>query len=186
MSYALHKAALALLALTAAALSQNVIPAVAGEPPATLKVTSSAFQPDGVIPKKYSCDGAEVTPPLAWSDPPAGTKSFSLIMDDPDARPTTWVHWVLFDVPADARSLPENLPKTNELANGARQGVNGEPKIGYEGPCPPPGPVHNYHFKLYALDGKLGLKSGATKAEVEKAMKGHILAETQLVGRFGR
>ena len=161
-------------------------PNPAGAPAAAMKITSSAFQPDGAIPKKYSCDGQDISPPLAWSDAPAGTKSFALIMDDPDARPDTWVHWVLYDLPATAHDLPENVPKQKELASGARNGVNGEPKIGYEGPCPPPGPVHNYHFKLYALDAKLGLAAGATKAEVEKAMKGHVLGEAELVGLFKR
>lgn len=156
-----------------------------GAAPGSFKITSSAFQSDGAIPKKYSCDGQDISPPLAWSGAPAGTKSFALIMDDPDAS-GTWVHWVLFDLPATANNLPENVPKQKELASGARNGVNGEPKIGYEGPCPPPGPVHNYHFKLYALNAKLGLAAGATKAEVEKAMKGHILGEADLVGQFKR
>ncbi len=157
-----------------------------GASPGPFKITSSAFQSDGAIPKKYSCDGQDISPPLAWSGTPAGTKSFALIMDDPDARPDTWVHWVLYDLPASAHDLPENVPKQKELASGARNGVNGEPKIGYEGPCPPPGPVHNYHFKLYALDAKLGLAAGATKADVEKAMKGHILGEAEFVGLFKR
>lgn len=151
----------------------------------SLKLTSTAFQPQATIPKKYSCDGQDISPPLAWSGAPAGTKSFALIMDDPDPS-GTWVHWVIYDLPASARDLAENVPKEKELASGARNGVNGEPKIGYEGPCPPPGPVHNYHFKLYALDAKLGLAAGATKAAVEKAMKGHVLGEAQLIGRFGR
>jgi len=186
MPTGLRKVAVLLVIVKSLSVHCQASPKPAGAADASMRITSSAFQPDGAIPKKYSCDGQDISPPLAWSGTPAGTKSFALIMDDPDARPTTWVHWVLYDLPADARSLPENLPKTKELASGARNGVNGEPKIGYEGPCPPPGPVHNYHFKLYALDGKLGLKSGATKAEVEKAMEGRILGEAQLVGRFGR
>ena len=155
-------------------------------PEGDFKLTSSAFPAGTTIPTKYSCSGQDISPPLAWSGAPAGTKSFALIMDDPDAPGRTWVHWVLFNLPAATKSLPENLPKTDELADGSRHGVNGEPKIGYEGPCPPPGPVHHYHFKLYALDAKLGLKPGATKAAVEKAMKGHILGEAHLVGLFKR
>ena len=158
----------------------------AADPAGDFKLTSSAFPAETTIPKKYSCDGQDISPPLAWSGAPAGTKSFALIMDDPDARPNTWVHWVLFDLPGDTQSLSENVPKTKELASGARHGNNGEPKIGYEGPCPPPGPVHHYHFKLYALDGKLGLRPGASKAEVEKAVKGHTLGEAHLVGLFKR
>ena len=151
-----------------------------------MKLTSSAFAANSRIPVRYTCDGANISPPLAWAGAPAGTKSFTLIMDDPDARPDTWVHWVIYDLPATAHDLPENVPKQKELASGARNGVNGEPKIGYEGPCPPPGPVHNYHFKFYALDTKLGLAAGATKADVEKAMKGHVLAGGELVGLFKR
>jgi len=187
MSRICIKAVLAGLAAVVLLAAAPVFSVGAEDGPAgDFKLTSSAFPAETTIPKKYSCDGQDISPPLAWSGAPAGAKSFALIMDDPDARPDTWVHWVLFDLPAATKSLPENLPKTNEVAGGARHGVNGEPKIGYEGPCPPPGPVHHYHFKLYALDGKLGLKAGATKADVEKAMKGHILGEADLVGLFKR
>lgn len=156
------------------------------DPAGAFKLTLSAFQEDAIIPKKHTCDGQDISPPLTWTNPPAGTQSLALILDDPDAPGGTWVHWVLFDLPGDARGLPENVPKTSELANGARQGRNDFPSVGYGGACPPPGPVHHYHFKLYALDGKLGLKAGANKAEIEKAMKGHILGEAYLVGRYGR
>ncbi len=107
-------------------------------------------------------------------------------MDDPDAPVGTWVHWVLYDVPADAKELPEAVPKQEQLASGARQGHNDFGKTGYGGPCPPPGKPHRYFFKLYALDAKLNLKAGATKADVERAMKGHILAQAELVGKYGR
>ena len=152
----------------------------------SLKLTSTAFQPGGTIPKKFTCDGPDVSPALAWSDAPTGTKSFALIMDDPDAPVGTWVHWVLYDVPAETHELAENVAKQEELPNGARQGRNDFRRIGYGGPCPPPGPAHRYFFKLYALDQKLGLKAGATKADVEKAMKGHVLAQGELMGRYGR
>ncbi len=151
-----------------------------------LKLTSPAFQHDGMIPGKFTCDGPDVSPALKWTDPPSGTQSFALIMDDPDAPGRTWVHWVLYDLPAEARELKESVPKQNELETGGRQGRNDFPKIGYGGPCPPHGPAHRYFFKLYALDAKTGLKAGATKAELEKAMKGHILAQTELVGRYWR
>lgn len=151
-----------------------------------LKVTSTAFESGSTIPKKFTCDGPDVSPALNWNDPPAGTQSLALIADDPDAPVGTWVHWVLYDLPADARSLPESVPKQEQLANGARQGRNDFGKIGYGGPCPPPGKPHRYFFKLYALDTKLDLKAGATKAGAEKAMQGHILAQGELMGRYGR
>jgi len=151
-----------------------------------LELKTTAFAPGGSIPKKFTCDGPDVSPALTWTAPPAGTQSFALVMDDPDAPVGTWVHWVLYDLPAAARELAENVPKSEELAGGARQGRNDFRKTGYGGPCPPPGPPHRYFFKLYALDAKLNLKAGATKADVEKAMKGRILAQAELVGRYGR
>jgi Raf kinase inhibitor-like YbhB/YbcL family protein len=110
----------------------------------------------------------------------------ALIVDDPDAPMGTWVHWVLYDLPANTRELPEGIAKQEELPSGARQGRNDFRKIGYGGPCPPPGPAHRYFFKLYALDSKTKLKPGATKADLEKAMKGHVLAQAELIGRYQR
>lgn len=147
---------------------------------------SSAFAAEDNIPKKHTCDGPDLSPALAWGEPPAGAQSLSLIMDDPDAPAGTWVHWVLYDLPATARELPEGLPKQEELSNGARQGRNDFRRIGYGGPCPPPGGPHRYFFKLYALDTKTNLRAGATKAELEKAMRGHILGKTELMGRYKR
>jgi len=151
-----------------------------------MRLSSTVVQPNGAIPKKFTCDGPDLSPPLRWSEPPAGTKSFALIMDDPDAPMGTWVHWVIYDLPPTARALDENMPRQNEVSNGARQGRNDFRNVGYGGPCPPPGPEHRYFFKLYALDARLNLKSGATKADVEKATKGHVLGEAQLMGRYGR
>ena len=150
------------------------------------ELKTSAFQPNAEIPRKYTCDGPDVSPALSWSEPPAGTQSFSLIMDDPDAPVGTWVHWVLYDLPASARELAEDVPKDLELKNGARQGRNDFRKIGYGGPCPPPGSAHRYFFKLYALNAKTNLKSGATKEELLRAMEGHILAQAELIGRYNR
>ncbi len=147
---------------------------------------SSAFTAEDSIPKKHTCDGPDLSPALAWGQPPAGTQSLGLIMDDPDAPVGTWVHWVLYDLPATARELPEGVPKQEELSNGVRQGRNDFRRIGYGGPCPPPGGPHRYFFKLYALDTKTNLKPGATKAELEKAMQGHILGKTELMGRYKR
>ena len=126
------------------------------------------------------------SPPLHWSEPPEGTQSLALICDDPDAPVGTWVHWVLFNLPAETRELEEGLPTTETLSNGAKQGKNDFGKIGYGGPAPPKGKPHRYFFKLYALDKAVDLSPGATKAKLVEAMKGHILAEGQLVGKYGR
>jgi len=152
----------------------------------SFKVSTTAFQPGGDIPSKYTCTGPDVSPALSWSDPPAGTQSFALIADDPDAPVGTWVHWVAYDLPASTRQLPEGVPKTGAIPGGGVQGLNDFGKTGYGGPCPPPGKPHRYYFKLYALDSKLNLKPGATKKAVEQAMQGHILAQAEVMGRFKR
>ncbi|MFQ5798082.1 MAG: YbhB/YbcL family Raf kinase inhibitor-like protein [Bacteroidota bacterium] len=150
-----------------------------------IKMTSGAFEEGGMIPKQYTCDGPDVSPPLVWSSVPNGTKSLALICDDPDAPMGTWVHWVLFNLPPDIKELPEKVAPQKTLANGARQGTNDFRKIGYGGPCPPSG-THRYYFKLYALDTEINLEAGATKKELLKAMEGHILAEGQLMGKHKR
>ena len=165
-----------------AAMPGSSKPAPAGK----LALSSDAFASGEKIPVKHTCRGADVSPPLEWSEAPAGTQSFALIVDDPDAPAGTWVHWVLYDLPAETRALGEGIEKQKELPNGARQGRNDFGKIGYGGPCPPPGKPHRYFFKLYALDEKLALIPGATKDNVAKAMQGHILAQGELLGRFGR
>lgn len=148
-------------------------------------VKSTAFQPGGEIPKQYTCTGPDLSPALSWNEPPEGTKSFALIVDDPDAPVGTWVHWVAYNIPASTRQLPEGVPKTETITSGGVQGTNDFHRIGYGGPCPPPGKPHRYFFKLYALDTTLNLKPGNKKA-LEQAMKGHILAQAELMGRFGR
>lgn len=150
-----------------------------------LKLTSSAFNEGDMIPKPYTCDGQDISPPLAWTGAPAGTKSFALICDDPDAPVGVWDHWVCFNLPPGLTGLPEAVPRTEVLPSGGLHGRNSWGKIGYGGPCPPSG-VHRYFFKLYALDTELSLKAGATKKDVEKTMQGHILAEAQLMGRYKR
>ena len=157
-----------------------------GRQKAGFKLEATAFAPGGEIPKRFTCDGPDASPALTWTDPPAGTQSFALIADDPDAPVGTWVHWVVFDLPASARQLPESVPKDADLRGGGRQGVTDFQRIGYGGPCPPKGKPHRYFFKLYALDKKLNLKSTATKKDVEQAMPGHILAQAELMGRYGR
>jgi Raf kinase inhibitor-like YbhB/YbcL family protein len=157
-----------------------------GGPPPGLALKSSAFESGRDIPAQFSCQGANVSPALSWTGSPSKTKSFVLIVDDPDAPSGTWVHWVVYDFPATVQSLSEGIPKQEALPGGGSQGVNDFHNIGYGGPCPPPGKPHRYFFKLYALDAKTNLKPGATKKEVEDAMKGHILSQAELVGRFGR
>lgn len=157
-----------------------------GGQPMAFEIKSAAFDPNQAVPKKYSCEGADVSPPLSWSNPPQGTKGFALIADDPDAPMGTWVHWVMYDLPADTHELPEGVPARETLNSGAKQGLNDFKKIGYGGPCPPPGRPHRYFFKLYALDGKTDLKPRATKQQLLDAMKGHVLGEAQIVGTYKR
>jgi Raf kinase inhibitor-like YbhB/YbcL family protein len=151
----------------------------------TMQIQSSAFKEGTTIPKKHTCEGEDVSPPLTWSESPSGTKSLVLICDDPDAPVGTWVHWVLFGLPPTTRELPEGVPAKGEVL-GAKQGSNDFGNLGYGGPCPPPGPAHRYFFKLYAVDAELKLDVGATKAEVMKAIEGHILDQGQLMGRYAR
>ncbi len=150
------------------------------------ELQSPAFTNDGEIPRQYTCDGTDVSPPLAWQNPPSGTRSFTLIADDPDAPVGTWVHWVIYNLPAEMRGLPEGVPSSETLPDGSQQGINDFRKVGYGGPCPPRGPAHRYFFKLYALDSPTNLKPRATKQQLLDAMKGHILAEVQLMGRYRR
>jgi len=164
-----------------------------GKQMATLKVTSTAFAHGERIPKKYTGEGADVSPPLSWSEVPEGTKEFALICDDPDApRAEPWVHWVIYKIPAATRNLPEGLPRELRLKEpaGALQGKNSWPEgenIGYRGPMPPPGHgVHHYHFKLYALDVALTLTAGADKKALLNAMRNHVLAEGELIGTYQR
>lgn len=154
--------------------------------PAGFELKTTAFTPGGEIPKKFACDGLDVSPALGWVDPPARTQSFALIADDPDAPGGTWVHWVAYDLPASARQLPEGVPAVDEMKGGGRQGLNDFPRMGYGGPCPPPGKPHRYFFRLYALDAKVNLKAGATRSALEEAMKGHILGHAELMGRYHR
>ena len=150
------------------------------------RIESPAFQSQAKIPKKYTCDGENVSPPLVWADPPAGTKSFALISDDPDAPVGNWVHWVVYDLPSEKGELPEGVPTTEILADGAKQGMTDFRRVGYGGPCPPPGKAHRYFFKLYALDTLLTLRPKATKAELLITMNSHILAQADLVALYQR
>jgi Raf kinase inhibitor-like YbhB/YbcL family protein len=154
-----------------------------------LELQSSAFAPDATIPVPYVCadaGGAAKSPHLVWRGAPASTKTFALVVRDPDAPDGSFVHWVVYNLPANTSKLAADVPKTDRVHGGGDQGVNGFGNIGYQGPCPPPGKPHHYHFHLYALDSELKLKPGATADDVEQAAKGHTLAEADLVGIFER
>ncbi len=148
-----------------------------------MKITSSAFKEGGMIPSRYTCNGEDVSPDLAWTEPPDGTQSFALICDDPDAPMGTWVHWVVYNIPKTARGLAASISTDRTLPDGTLQGMNDFRRIGYGGPCPPGG-THRYFFKLYALDAEVKFKAGAAKSELLRALKGHVLAEAVLMGRY--
>ena len=160
-------------------------PSPESEGTVSLNLASTAFGQGEPIPINFSCDGSDISPPLQWDAPPAGTQSFALIVDDPDAPVGTWVHWVLYDLPAESRDLPEAVPPDAELPAGGLHGQNSWKRLGYGGPCPPSG-THRYFFKLYTLDIALGLESGAAAEQVRKAMGGHVLAEGELMGTYSR
>ncbi len=165
--------------------SQSPTPAAAKETKLEIKVTSAAFKEGQSIPRQYTCDGVNVSPPLEWTGAPKTAKSIAIIADDPDAPSGTWVHWVVYDLPAANIGMVENLPADEQLKAGGSQGTNDFGKIGYGGPCPPSG-THRYFFKVYALDNFLSLKVASTKAQVEKAMEGHVVAQGQLMGTYQR
>ena len=150
-----------------------------------LKIRSTAFNDGERIPKKYTCDGEDISPPLIWEDIPEGTVTLALISDDPDAPSKTWTHWLIFNIPPELNGLPEGVEKVGELENGIMQGFNDFGRIGYGGPCPPFG-VHRYFFKLYALDTSLDLEPGTSKEELLEAMEGHIIEKTQMIGLYSR
>jgi len=150
-----------------------------------ISLTSSAFAEGKTIPTKYSSEGDDISPPLAWSGVPKEAKSLVLICDDPDAPMGTWVHWVIYNLPPTTASLAEAVAPAKTRGDGSMQGYNSAGKVGYQGPMPPSG-THRYFFRLYALDKMLELKPGATRAELDGAMKGHILAQGQLMGTYTR
>lgn len=150
-----------------------------------MKIRSSAFNDGERIPKKYTCDGEDISPPLTWEDVPEETVTLAIIADDPDAPSKTWTHWLIFDIPPELNGLPEGVEKIGELENGIMQGFNDFGRIGYGGPCPPFG-VHRYYFKLYALDTSLNLEPGTSKEELLRAMEGHIIEKTELIGLYSR
>jgi Raf kinase inhibitor-like YbhB/YbcL family protein len=162
--------------------NESSIAAAAG---ATITISSASLQ-DGRVPREFTCDGEDKSPALSWNAAPAGTKTFALTVTDPDAPSGTFTHWVLYNLPAKTSELSAGISNERQLANGARQGRNDFGKVGYGGPCPPRGAPHRYVFTLSALDTELNLPSGATRAQLEDAMNGHVLARGELVARYGR
>jgi len=186
--------AIALLATTmvAACVKQqkpsSVMAPGPGQTPSPSNVftlTSNAFKDGQPIPRQYTCDGVNVSPGLEWTGVPKTAKTITIIADDPDAPSGTFTHWVLYNLPSETMGMVENLPATQNLKSGGQQGENDFDQVGYGGPCPPSG-THHYFFKIYALDDELTLNAGAKKADVEKAMEGHIVGQAQLMGTYKR
>ena len=174
------------LALTLALVFLAASVSAAKDSSGKLELRTTAFRPGSTIPTQFTCSGANISPALSWNQPPPRTQSFVLIVDDPDAPAGTWVHWVVYNLPASARQLPEHVPPGDAVAGGGKQGVNDFPMNGYGGPCPPPGKPHRYFFRLYALDTILDLRAPVHRQDVDSAMKGHVLAQAELMGTFGR
>jgi Raf kinase inhibitor-like YbhB/YbcL family protein len=151
-----------------------------------ISISSDAFNDGSSLPVEHTCDGEDRSPALSWDTVPASRQSITLIADDPDAPGKTWVHWVIYNIPANSSGLPPGVPKDKSLDDGSLQGKNDFGRIGYNEPCPPPGKAHRYFFKVYALDTTLSLKSGAIKSQLEVTMSGHILAQGEMIGKYGR
>ncbi len=177
------------IAVASVGLGQTKPPATS---PMSFQLTSSAFGRGSSIPGQYTCDGADASPELSWGDTPAdgnapqGTVTFALVMNDPDAPVGDWVHWVVWNIPATSHGVVASFPREEQLRNGTRQGRNDFGKIAYNGPCPPPGKTHRYFFRVYAVDARLDLAPGATRAQIESALKGHILAQAEYMGTYRR
>lgn len=154
--------------------------------PLGFRIESTAFKEGESIPSRFTCESEDISPALSWTEPPAGTRSFVLIVEDPDAPGGIWTHWVVYNLPPRVQQMPENVAKQDHVPGGGLQGVNSFGHAGYGGPCPPPGSAHRYFFRLYALDTVLNLKPGADRQEVLAAAKGHVLGKTHLMGRFKR
>ena len=151
-----------------------------------MKITSPAFEEGKPIPAKHTCDGKDVSPPLKWTGVPAAAKTLALTVDDPDAPVGDWFHWILYNLPVSTTELPEGLPKSENLPKGGKQGMNDFKRLGYGGPCPPPGKPHRYFFKLYALDVQLNLPANITGKEFLNALTNHVIAQTTIMGTYER
>jgi hypothetical protein len=183
-----HRMFIVLVPLIMAVLALMVPAEIRGQntAPSKIELSTTSFTPGDFIPKRFTCEAADVSPALAWTDPPPGTQSFALIEDDPDAPSGTFVHWVVYDLPAAYRKLPEALSGNIQMPDGVRQGTNDFARTGYSGPCPPRGRPHRYFIRLYALDAILNLRPAARRKELDAAMQGHILAQAELMGRYQR
>jgi len=171
----------AALPLTGACSSKNVRVSTP-----SLHVVSGAISDGGTVPTVFTCDGHNYSPPLKWSAPPRLTASFAVICDDPDAPSGDFTHWIVYNIPPNMRRLPEEVPSTVTLSSGARQGQNDFERIGYNGPCPPQGAPHHYHYRVYALDRRLTLPDNASRSDFDAAIKGHIFAQGELVATYAR
>ena len=179
--------ALSIIPLHGLVLSILMAPTLApGQQASKMELKTSSFEPSGFIPKRFTCEGENVAPEVEWRNPPAGTQSYAIIEDDPDAPSGTFVHWVVYNVPAKYTRISEGMLKNDAMTPGIRQGTNDFSSIGYSGPCPPPGKAHRYFIRLYALDTTTSLHPAATREELDAAMQGHILARAELMGRFKR
>ena len=154
--------------------------------PMSFRLTSSAFASGAAIPRDYTCEGPDESPELSWANPPSAAVTLAVVMHDPDAPVGDWVHWVAWNIPSGAHGVAAKLPKQDELPDGTRQGRNSFGKIGYNGPCPPPGKPHRYFFRVYAVDSKLDLAAGATRGQLDTALKGHVLAQAEYMGTYKR
>jgi Raf kinase inhibitor-like YbhB/YbcL family protein len=152
----------------------------------SLSLESDAFLNNSTIPAEFTCDGADISPALTWSNSPEETKSFALICDDPNAPGVTFTHWIVYNIPTSIKDLDKNMPIQLVLNSGASQGKNDFGEIGYSGPCPPRSITHHYYFKLYALDSMLDISAGVTKIQLVSAMRGHILGSAELIGIYSR
>ncbi len=168
----------------------GIVPLEAAEEPAPITIAwqlgSAAFTMEASIPTLHTCDGANTSPALTWSTPPPGTVTLALTVTDPDAPRGTWVHWVVYNLPGSVTELPSNIARDASLAHGALQGVNDFGRIGYDGPCPPPGTSHRYVFSLYALSARMTLPARVSAAQLEQAMRLHVIGHTRLIGRYQR
>jgi len=174
---------LAFVVAGSTAISQTKSPASAHM---SFELNSPVFASGAAIPREYTCQGSDESPELKWGQPPQGTVAFAVVMHDPDAPVGDWVHWVAWDIPSNSHGLPARVSRDGQFADGTRQGRNSSGKIGYNGPCPPPGKTHRYFFLVYAVDKKLDLPVGATRTELDSALKGHILAEAEYMGTYRR